>query len=180
MVTKLKNTDGLSFAITIVLVLWGVFVLSAILPLTKWGIIPRSPSGLIGILASPFLHANWQHLAANSSSIFILSIVLFMFARERVILVMVLLVVFSGVGTWLIGRPGSIHIGASGLIYGIMGYLMSVGFFQRKFKAMIISIFIFVFYGGAIWGVLPSQPYISWEGHLSGFISGIILAKYKV
>ena len=83
----------------------------------------------------------------------------------------------GGLGVWIFGVPGSIHIGASILIFGYLGFLLLRGYFQRNFASILLSLVVGVLYGGTVWGVLPSQPGISWQGHLFGFIGGIIAAR---
>jgi membrane associated rhomboid family serine protease len=83
----------------------------------------------------------------------------------------------GGLGTWLIGSPG-VHVGASGLIFGYLGFLLARGYFERNFPSILLAIVVGSLYGGAIWGVLPTQPGISWEGHLFGFIGGVLAARF--
>jgi membrane associated rhomboid family serine protease len=87
--------------------------------------------------------------------------------------------VLGGAGTWIIGRGNSVHIGASGVIYGILGYLLSAGIFRRDFRSIAVSILVFLVYGGLILGVLPSDSFVSWESHLCGFLSGIVLSSFN-
>ncbi len=83
----------------------------------------------------------------------------------------------GGLGVWLFAAPGSIHIGASILIFGYLGFLLLRGYFQRNIPSILLSILVFLLYGGTIWGVLPSRPGISWQGHLFGFLGGVLAAK---
>jgi membrane associated rhomboid family serine protease len=82
----------------------------------------------------------------------------------------------SGLGVWLFGASG-VHVGASGLIFGYLGFLLLRGYFERNFPSILLSLIVGFLYGGAIWGVLPTQPGISWEGHLFGFIGGVLAAR---
>ncbi len=156
--------------------LWIILLVSYFLPINAYGINPRSLGGLIGVVASPFLHGSISHLFANSLGLFFLGMLLGTFDRARAASVLVLLTLGSGMGTWLIGRPNSVHVGASGVIYGLMGYLLFGGVFSRNLKAVFVSLVVFFLYGGAVWGVLPHSQAVSWEGHLSGFIAGTVLA----
>ena len=174
---KSKSWNYYKYLIYMVLLLWVMLILSLILPVNSLGIVPRTAAGLIGIALSPFLHQGFAHLAANTVSLLILGFLLISLEGKRTMVITLLLILLSGAGTWLIGRSGSIHIGASGVIYGYMGYLISSGIFRRDFKSIIIAVIVFFLYGGALWGVFPANTYISWEGHLCGFISGIIIAK---
>jgi membrane associated rhomboid family serine protease len=158
-------------------ILWMILFLSVIFPLNRYGIIPRSYSGLPGILLAPFLHLNSSHLIANSLSLLVLGSILLGLEKRRSLVIALYIIIGSGLGTWLIGRPDSIHIGASGLIYGIMAYLFFIGIFRRNIKTVLVSIIVFLLYGGAVWGILPVNSFISWESHLCGFLTGIIIAK---
>ncbi len=164
------------FLLFIVLILWFILLVSYLVPINNLGIIPRSIYGLPGILISPFLHQGFSHLITNSMSILLLGIFLTGLEADRTPGILVFLALLSGAGTWLIGRGDAIHIGASGVIYGMLGYLISTGFFNRNMKTVLVSLLILILYGGAVWGVLPAGKFISWESHLSGFISGIIVA----
>jgi len=160
-------------------IIWIVFAISFIFPqIRNYGIIPRNTSGLAGIVFSPLLHENLSHIFANSVGLLILGGFLSFLEGRRTTVVMAVLVVLSGLGTWIIGRSGSVHIGASGLIYGILGFLIVAGIFRRDVKSVILSIVVFFLYGGMIFGVLPVKSFVSWEGHLCGLLSGVLLAWF--
>jgi membrane associated rhomboid family serine protease len=141
----------------------------------NYGIIPRHTEGLKGIIFSPFIHANFGHIAANSLPFLILTWVMALFYRRIWLLAFALIVITGGLGVWLFGRS-AVHIGASLAIFGVFGFLVASGFFRKQFKAVIIAIVIGVLYGGILVGILPTNPYISWEGHLFGFLAGIFWA----
>ncbi len=145
--------------------------------LNALGIVPHSLIGLRGILFAPFLHGGFYHVAANTAPFIILGWLVMLRKTSDFYFVSVVSAIASGLGTWLIGRPCSVHVGVSGVIFGYFGYLLFRGYFERSFVAIAISIAIAVTYGSLIWGVFPTNPYISWEGHLFGFIGGIIAAK---
>ncbi len=157
--------------------LWLVFLLSVVFPLNNLGIVPRNITGLRGIILSPFLHGSFSHLAANSVSFFILGLLLIYSEKGRAVAVLIAVTLLGGAGTWLIGRSGTIHIGASGIIYGMLGYLVASGIFRRELKSVLLSIFVFLLYGGMIFGVLPMDSFVSWESHLCGFLAGILTAS---
>lgn len=145
--------------------------------LNQFGIVPRTQQGLYGILFAPFLHANFAHLIANTVPLITLG--WFVMVRRisdfyRVSLVSMLI---GGLGTWLLGSSGTVHIGASGVIFGYFGFLVSRGFFERSAVSVLLSIGIAIAYGSLLWSVLPGQAGISWEGHLSGFIGGLLAAR---
>jgi membrane associated rhomboid family serine protease len=146
--------------------------------LNAFGIVPHSLIGLRGILFAPFLHGGFYHVAANTAPFIILGWLVMLRKISDFYFVSVVSAIVSGLGTWLIGSPCSVHVGVSGVVFGYFGYLLFRGYFERSFVAIAISIAIAVTYGGLIWGVFPTNPYISWEGHLFGFIGGIIAAKF--
>ncbi|MEM7045792.1 MAG: rhomboid family intramembrane serine protease, partial [Pseudomonadota bacterium] len=152
-----------------------VFLLDLILPLEKLGLVPRSLVGLIGIVTMPFLHGSFGHLLSNSLPLVIL-LGLMVLSRPRPWSTLVLLTLISGAALWLLGRP-AIHIGASGLIYALMGFLIGAGVLERRLVPALVALFVGVTYGfSIIGGILPGQPGVSWEGHLFGLIAGAALA----
>jgi len=174
---KEKYIKPIKTLLYIITFLWIVHIASYFFPINKFGIIPREVHGLWGILFAPILHNDFMHLSANSVSLFILGLFLITLEHERTYWVIGTVVVLGGAGTWAIGRSNSVHIGASGVIYGILGYLIARGLFKRDFKSIIISLVVFFLYCGMIFGVLPGNPSTSWESHLCGFLSGILLAS---
>lgn len=160
-------------------VFWVVEIIDVVLPfwgLDQYGIRPRTERGLWGILASPFLHGGFDHLIGNSVPFLILGWLTMFRERWHFALVTVMAMLLGGLGVWTFGATGSVHIGASGVIFGYLGFLLLSGFFERLFGAILVSLGVGVAYGGLVWGVLPSQPGISWEGHLFGFLAGILAA----
>ena len=145
--------------------------------LDRYGIQPHTVIGLRGILFAPFLHGSFGHLIANTIPFIILGWLTMIQGTKDFYIVSFLSALVGGMGVWVFGAPGSIHIGASILIYGYLGFLLLRGYFQRNFPSIALSIFVAVAYGGLIWGVFPSGMRISWQGHLFGFIGGAIAAK---
>lgn len=145
--------------------------------LNTLGILPLNLVGLRGILFAPFLHGGFYHVAANTVPFIVLGWLVMLRNISDFYFVSIIAALVGGLGTWLIGNPNSVHIGASGVIFGYFGYLLFRGYFERSFVAIAISLIIAFTYGSLIWGVLPTRSYISWEGHLFGFIGGIIAAK---
>lgn len=141
-----------------------------------FGIHPRTLSGLWGIVFAPFLHGNFAHLLANTVPLVTLGWLVMLRRTSDWFVVSVITALCSGLGTWLIGASNSTHIGASGVIFGYFGFLLLRGYFERSFVAIAFSILVTVLYGSIIWGVLPTQPGISWEGHLCGFLGGVLAA----
>jgi membrane associated rhomboid family serine protease len=141
------------------------------------GIVPRTFWGLLGIFFSPLLHYNQAHLATNGISLFILLAILFSHREYRAEPAFIGIWLISGIGTWVLGRPHSIHIGASGVIYGIVTYLIASAWWLRSWRSATLAILIFFLYGGIFYGMLPQPGFISWEAHLSGAFAGILIAQ---
>lgn len=140
------------------------------------GVLPREPRGLGGILTMPFIHADWGHLLSNSLPLLVLGYLLFRFYREIVARVFVLLIVSGGFLTWAFARPGVYHIGASGVVYGLAAFLVASGAIRRHPPLMVVSLIVVYLYGSMVWYMFPVEEGISWEGHLSGALSGLVLA----
>jgi len=144
--------------------------------LIRWGILPRTVKGLVGIPLSPFLHTGIMHLILNTGPIVILG-GLICWQGKWIFLEKTFFIIFvGGLGLWIIGRS-SYHVGASGLIFGYFGYLASRGIFKKSISSLIVSLFTVFAYGGLIWGLLPTYSRISWEGHFCGFVAGIVAAR---
>ncbi len=147
--------------------------------LDQFGVYPRTFLGLRGIVFAPFLHGGYYHVAANTVPFLVLGWLIMLRNTADFWTVSVVSALVSGLGTWLFGRS-AYHIGASGMIFGYFGYLLFRGYFERSITAIAISLVVGFTYGGMIYGVLPSQSWISWEGHLFGFIGGAIAARLLV
>ncbi|SKB13314.1 conserved membrane hypothetical protein [Planktothrix sp. PCC 11201] len=145
--------------------------------LNRLGIRPHHIQGLQGIFFAPFLHGNFNHLAANTLPLIILGWFVMLRDVKDFFIVTFITMIFSGLGVWLFGSPNTIHIGASGVIFGYLGFLLLRGFFERSFASIALSLVVGWLYGGLIWGVFPSQYGISWQGHLFGFIGGVFAAQ---
>ena len=169
-------SSALKYASIFIVVFWIIQLLQLIgFDFHSYGVLPRTKNGLIGVFTSPFIHGNIQHLIANTIPFFILSFLLFISHFKKGIVYLVLIWITTGFFTWIIGRS-SWHIGASGIIYGLATFLVTSGILSKNWKLILVSITVFVLYYGLIWGIFPSERGISWEGHLSGFLSGIIWA----
>jgi membrane associated rhomboid family serine protease len=161
-----------------VTLMWILEILDQILPysLDQYGILPRTAIGLRGIPFAPFLHGGFRHLFSNTVPFLILGWLVMLRRTSDFFAVSLLAILIGGFGTWLFGSPGY-HIGASGVIFGYLGFLMLRGYFERSFFSMLFSVVVAFFYGGLLWGVVPNQLGISWEGHLFGFLGGVVAAK---
>jgi len=146
-------------------------------PLEQFGIVPRTVRGLEGILFSPLLHANMHHLVANSIPLFVLLVLLLSNPKYHPARTLTLIWLASGFGTWLIGRGGAVHIGASSIVFGLAAFLIVAGLTMKSWRSATAAIFVFLFYGGIFYGALPHVGPISWEGHLCGAVAGAWIAR---
>ena len=147
--------------------------------LGRWGLAPHSIQGLTGILTMPFLHGDWEHLFTNIPAVLVLGTALYYCYPTLANPVMIISWLASGFLTWCIGNPGSIHVGASALIYSLNLFLILSGFIRGNRQLIVISLIMVFLYGGFVWGMIPALAKlqnISWEGHLSGAIVGVLLA----
>jgi membrane associated rhomboid family serine protease len=168
----------LGFPLGFVGVIFGIHLLQAILDidLARLGVFPREVDGLPGILTGPLIHGSWEHLFSNSISFIMLGAVLFWFYPRIALRSIVWLYLLSGFGIWISGQPNSYHIGASGIVYGMVSLVFWSGIFRRNVKSIVLALIILVMYAGFFEGIVPGKEGISWEGHLSGAIAGILLA----
>lgn len=144
--------------------------------LVEWGILPRNVSGLIGIPLSPFIHGSISHALSNSIPFVVLGSAVLMQGARRFAMLS-LLVVFGGGGiVWFMARA-SFHVGASGVVFGYFGYVLGRGWYEHTLKSIAIAIVALVLYGGVLLGLAPTSSEISWEGHLAGFLVGILGAR---
>jgi membrane associated rhomboid family serine protease len=146
------------------------------------GIRPLEADGLTGIIFAPLLHANWGHLAANTVPALVLGFLVTLAGLSRFIYATAIIWILGGLGTWLIGNVGAPagvetnHIGASGLIFGWLTFLIVFGFFTRHAWQIVVGIVVLFVYGGVLWGALPGTFGVSWQGHLCGGIAGVVAA----
>ncbi|MCS1411464.1 MAG: hypothetical protein M2R45_04664 [Verrucomicrobia subdivision 3 bacterium] len=142
------------------------------LELERFGILPRRAIGLAGVAFSPLLHGGFAHLTANVGPLFVLLIILFWNHRYYPERSLFLIWLLSGIGTWLIGRGFTIHIGASSIVFGLVSYLIIAAFWMQCWRALFFSVLVFLFFGGIFYGLFQIERGVSWEGHLSGAIAG--------
>jgi membrane associated rhomboid family serine protease len=162
----------------LVLVAWAIELVDIFVfrqRLNLFGIYPRTLIGLRGIVFAPFLHGGIYHLVANTVPFVTLGWLIMLRRTSDFLIVSLISALVGGLGTWLFGRP-SIHIGASGVIFGFLGYLLTRGWFERKPLSIALSLFVAIVYGSMIGGVLPVNGWVSWEGHLFGFLGGVAAA----
>ena len=173
----MKIKQNLIIAAVVLGIIWAVFLVELVFPgLKSWGIIPRSIVGLRGLIFSPFLHGGLRHIMANSLPLFVLLLLSLSYNRLVAVEAIVIIMAGGGLGVWLFGAPGTVHIGASGVIFGLIGFLLFVGIFSRDIKGILIAVVVLFLYGGVIlFGVVPRAG-ISWSGHVFGFLAGIVAA----
>ena len=158
---------------------WTAFVVNGIAggALMQYGVIPRTLTGLRGILFAPFLHANMQHLIANTIPFLAMGWLVMLRDARHFLPVTIFAMLGSGLMAWLLGAPGSVHIGASGVVFGYFGFLLLGGWYARSFMSISLSILVAVLWGGLVLGIAPGQVGISWQSHLGGFIAGVLAAR---
>ncbi len=182
----MNNQDHFKFSIGVVaypvyfvLFIWLVFWFEVRFGynFSKYGVYPQTIKGLRGVVLSPFIHGNIQHIYHNTIPLFVLSMALFYFYKPIAWKVMLFGVLISGFLTWCIGRP-SYHIGASGLIYVLVSFTFFKGVFAKHYRLIALSLLVIFLYGSMIWHAIPIEEGVSWEGHLSGLITGLLFALF--
>ncbi len=180
---KQKLLSSILIPITLLFVMWMVKVVEYGFDISfvNYGNYPLEIKGLQGIFLMPFIHGSWDHLMANSVSFVVLLSALFYFYRNISIRVLIGIWILSGIWVWFGGRP-SWHIGASGVIYGLASFLFLSGVIRKDTRLAALALIVTFMYGSLIWGAFPDffpkEKHISWEGHLGGIVSGIIMAVF--
>lgn len=166
-------------SIGFVVLLWMVEIADRTTPgsLERYGIRPRTDEGLGGIVAAPLLHAGWGHLEANTGPLLVLGFLVAVVSTARFVGVLAWSWLVSGIGVWLVGAENSVTVGASGLVFGLLTYLLVAGFLERRPVGILVAVAVFLIYGSVLLGVLPGQPGISWQGHLFGAVGGVVAAR---
>jgi len=162
-----------------VALMWGLEVIDAIAggSLDQYGIEPRDDRGLTGIVAAPFLHAGFGHLIANTLPFVVMGVVIAFKGAVRVLAVTAIVGLISGVGTWLVAPEFTLHIGASGVVFGYATYLISRGVFNRDALELAVGLIVVLVWGTALLGGLRPEDGISWQGHLFGAIGGVVAGR---
>ena len=161
----------------LVFLMWLSFFLEFVYgwPISDFGIMPRTVSGLVGIFAAPLIHGSVLHLVSNTVPLLFLGSVIFFFYHRIGGTVFFRCYLWTNILVWMFARPAN-HIGASGLVYGLAFFLIFFGLFRRDFVSILISVLTLLLYGGVFYGVLPTDPRISWESHFAGALVGIFSA----
>lgn len=157
---------------------WAVWLADLVTPgsLVAWGIVPRSLDGLWGVLLAPFLHVNIAHLLVNSISFVLLGAITMIRRRADFWVVSAVGAAVSGLGVWALAGAGTVTVGASGVIFAYLGFLMTRGLFERSLPAIALSAGVAWLFGSMLWGVLPLAVGVSWQAHLFGFLAGVLCA----
>ncbi len=173
------NTGTVGYPLLFVLSIWIVFWFEVRFgfEFKHFGVYPRDLIGLRGVLFSPFIHSDITHLWHNTLPLLILSTALFYFYKPNAWKVLIIGALFTGFATWFLGRPAN-HIGASGIVYMLFGFLFFKGIIAKHFRLTALSFIVVFLYGSMVWYVFPVDPKISWEGHLSGLFVGTLLAFF--
>ncbi len=168
---------ALRFSITLLVIIWAVHIYkyTSQLSLAQWGVYPREIDGLIGVLTSPLIHGSWEHLFSNSVPLFVSSTMIHFFYKRVAWPSFILIYLLTGAAVWMFGRS-VYHIGASGVVYGLIAFIFGSGIFRRNIKSIILALVVTILYSGYLSGVLPIQEGVSWESHLMGAIMGMGVA----
>ncbi|MEU7690780.1 rhomboid family intramembrane serine protease [Microbispora hainanensis] len=164
--------------IVLVSVMWAIEIVDYVEDgrLDRYGIVAHETDGLPGILFAPFLHAGFGHLMANSVPLLILGFVAAIRGIGRFLAASLVVILVSGLGVWFTSPPDTLTIGASGLVFGYFGYVVARGLFDRRTLDIVLGVVVAVLYYSILWGALPTQPGVSWQGHLFGLIGGVLAA----
>lgn len=178
-------TENLLYKVTVlaqlIVAAWAIWIVNAGFlgkALNRLGIRPRTVGGLFGIGLAPVLHGDIQHIIGNTTTFFILGGLVILKGIDTFLIVTVLTALTSGIGIWLFGGDNTNHIGASGIIFGFLGFLLLRGYFERDVFSALISLIVCFFYGSRLWRLFPLKEQFSWEGHLFGFLGGAAAARY--
>ncbi len=173
---KLLWQRAIAMTLTFVALLYAIEGVDSVTShdLDRAGVKPRTAAGLEGILFAPVLHANWAHLLGNTLPVIVLGLLTLLTGIGRGLAATAIIWVVAGIGTWLTGASNSLHIGASVLVFGWLTYLISRGLFTRNLWQIGLGVVVGLLYGSILWGVLPGQPGISWQGHLFGALGGLL------
>lgn len=171
--------EGVLVVFAMAVIMWVSEIADTIVDhrLDAYGIEPRDTDGLTGVVAAPFLHGGFDHLIANTVPFLVLGFVIALKGATRVLAVTAIVALVSGLGTWLIAPANTVHIGASGVVFGYATYLLARGFFDRDLLGLAIGVAVAAIWGTVLLGGLLPQEGISWQGHLFGAIGGVVAAR---
>lgn len=177
--------DDIVWPAVMLMAIWIIFLFNINYSwgLLEFGIQPGIWEGLVGVIVSPFLHVDINHIFSNSVPFFVASAFTFHFFRKIAWRITLIIWFFAGFGVWLFATPGPTHVGASGIVYGLVAFMMTTGIIRKNRQLMAVSMLLVFLYGSMVWGVFPQisppgEGQISWQGHLSGAITGLTLAFF--
>jgi len=170
--------DVIRIPLFFVLVIWLAHIGKIVFDINtvRYGIFPRAVNSLKGIFLAPLIHGDFKHLLSNTIPLFALSLILFHFYRKVAVISFLIIYIFTGASVWLFSNSMAYHIGASGVVYGLVSFVFWSGIFRRNVRAIILALIVLVVYAGYFTGILPDQEGVSWESHLFGAIIGIVTA----
>lgn len=176
-ITRKDLIKSMRFPMVFIGLLWIIHILKITLnlPLNRFGVLPRESYGIKGIFTSPLIHSDFGHLASNSIPAFVLLTILFIFYRKVALKSFALIYLLTGLAVWLFAHP-AFHIGASGVVYGLVSFVFWSGIFRRNIQSIVLALIVTILYSGYFVGIVPNQPGISWESHLFGALVGIFVA----
>ncbi len=168
---------ALKFSISLLAVMWVVHIYSYMTghSLGSYGIFPRAKDGLIGIITAPLIHGSWEHIFSNSVPFFVTTTIIHFFYKRVALASFFFIYFLTGAAVWMLGRS-AYHIGASGVVYGLVSFIFWSGIFRRNIKSIVLALIVVILYSGYLGGIVPFQEGISWESHLLGGIVGIFVA----
>jgi membrane associated rhomboid family serine protease len=174
----MARKDGLLLVAALVALMWTVEVADLVLgDIDSYGIQPREPDGLVGVVTSPFLHGGFGHLLGNTVPFLVLGAAIALGGVVRVALVTVVIALVAGVGTWLTAADGTVHIGASGIVFGYATYLLARGLWTRQALHLAAAALVVLVWGTTLLLGLVPTPGVSWQAHLFGAIGGVVAAR---
>lgn len=182
MTTAQKESHPLVQAIAanggLVAIMWVLEIIDQLTlnSLDQFGIQPRNVTELGDIFLAPWLHFGWGHLISNSVPFLVLGTIIYLSGAGRWLVTLLVTIIVSGLTVWLISPPMSITLGASGVVFGFLTYVLVRGVFTKQLGQIAIAVVVMMLYGGVLWGVLPTQAGVSWQGHLGGAIGGVLAA----
>ncbi|WP_028662241.1 rhomboid family intramembrane serine protease [Saccharomonospora iraqiensis] len=174
-----RPLSAAAVAVSFVLLLYLVELIDVVLfttDLDRNGIVARSVDGLDGIAWAPLLHAGWGHLLANTVPVVVFAFLAMSGGLAQWIGVTLTIWLTAGIGVWFTAPPGTVTVGASGLAFGWLAFLLVRGLFTRSLRQLALAVVLFLLWGGMLWGVLPGAPGVSWQGHLFGAVGGVLAA----
>ena len=174
-----ERRAGFQLVLGMVAVMWVEEIVdqAADANLDQYGIEPREPDGLVGILTAPFLHAGFDHLTSNTVPFLVMGLAIALAGALRVVTVTAIVMLVGGLGTWLVAPENTVHIGASGVVFGYATYLLVRGFYNRRALELLMGLIVGALWGSALLSGLVPREGISWQGHLFGAIGGVVAAR---